>query len=215
MWETLRHELTALAATGQHQLVSWPGPDPGYRRPPVEIELSADAEPIAAGLHERYGDFVSLVVGALPYPLRADTAAVWPGRLDGYAEADPTELGVTLDGPLTVRRGQSARHRVLLTNRGKHRVSVGTNGSLDAAVVDLAAGGECVGGYAGPRLLPLVVFEADPAETVRIPLLVGTASFTPRLGHALPPGRWHLVVPLGLIRDRWLISPPLGFTITA
>jgi hypothetical protein len=213
-WEQLRHELKALMDSGRHLLVSWPSPDGGYRRPPVEIRLSADAESVAGDLHERYGDFVSLRVGALPYPLLADTEPFWPRRLEGYTETDPAEFRVELDGPLTVPRGRTARHGVLLTNLGAEPVSIGTNGTLNGAVVDLAAGGECVGGYAGPQILPLVVFTAEPAATVRIPLLVGTASFTPRLGHALPAGRWHVVAPLGL-RDRRLVSPPMAFTITA
>ena len=42
---------------------------PSYRRLPVEIGLRADAEATAAELDEVFEPFVSLTVGALPYPM--------------------------------------------------------------------------------------------------------------------------------------------------
>jgi hypothetical protein len=31
-----------------------------------------------------------------------------------------------------------------------------------------------------------------PRQTERVELLIGTASFTPRLGYAVPPGKWGI-----------------------
>jgi hypothetical protein len=42
------------------------------------------------------------------------------------------------------------------------------------------------GGFSGFQTLPLVVFRVAPGQTGRVPLLIGTASFTPRLGYAVP-----------------------------
>ena len=64
-------------------------------------------------------------------------------------------------------------------------------------VVDPASG-EVVGGFAGWQTLPLVTFRAAPGQTVPVPLLIGTASFTGRLGYAVPPGEWGLTATLNL-----------------
>lgn len=66
-----------------------------------------------------------------------------------------------------------------------------TNGNLTAAIVDPDTGAK-VGGYAGAQHMPLVVFTVEPTKTVRIPLLVGTASYDPNLGYTVPPGTWQL-----------------------
>jgi hypothetical protein len=81
--------------------------------------------------------------------------------------------------------------------------------------------GTPVGGYTGAQHAPLQMFTATPGATIRIPLLVGTASFSPALGYALPTGDWHLVVPLTLGDEntnragREQLTPTLQFTITA
>jgi hypothetical protein len=55
-----------------------------------------------------------------------------------------------------------------------------------------------VGGFAGPQTLPLIIFRVAPGRTERVPLLIGTASFTPRLGYAIPPGNWAMQATLTL-----------------
>ncbi len=56
-------------------------------------------------------------------------------------------------------------------------------------------------------------------STERIPLLIGTASFTPELGYLLPPGSWGLQAPLDLAPDlrtrHRRLTPVLPLTITA
>ena len=66
-----------------------------------------------------------------------------------------------------------------------------TNGQLTANIADPNTG-RAVGGYTGAQILPLIPFTAAPGDTVRIPLLVGTASYDPALGYAVPAGRWAL-----------------------
>jgi len=79
---------------------------------------------------------------------------------------------------------------------------------------------EVVGGYAGFQILPLIMFRVPPGGTERIPLLIGTASFTDRLGYAVPPGSWGIQVTLQLtpdpdVRDRIpRQTPVLPLTVT-
>jgi hypothetical protein len=58
--------------------------------------------------------------------------------------------------------------------------------------------GEVVGGFAGFQTLPLIIFRVAPGQTERVPLLIGTASRTPRLGYTIPPGDWGIQATLSL-----------------
>jgi len=79
--------------------------------------------------------------------------------------------------------------------------------------------GEVVGGFAGFQICPLIMFRVAPGQIERVPLLIGTASRTPRLGYTIPPGDWGIQVtltlgsPLGDSRRRR--TPVLPLTITA
>jgi hypothetical protein len=213
-WERLRHDLQRLWDAEPRLMVQSPTPDPGYRRPPVQIHLTAIAESAAAELHDSYGDFVSLRVGALSYPPVASPPSPPRGsaRTIDRDTVNPAEMRIVLESPLVLGSGQTTTHGLLLTNLGEHDISVHTNGQLTATIVDEA--GAAVGGYAGIQTLPLVVFTAAPAETVRIPVLVGTASFSPELGYAVPAGSWHLTALMKLADGRHLLTPALPLTIT-
>ena len=207
-------ELLALRETKPSPFLMMPSPDGGYRHPPWRIHLRADAEDVAAALHARYGDFVLLGVGALPYPPGAhDPRAVRTDSLAGRIQLDPDELRCALDGPLSVRSGATVSHGLLVTNLGEQTVRVNTDGDLRAEIVDSVTAA-VVGGYAEPHVQPLITFTARPAETIRVPLLVGTASYTVRLGYRVPAGDWQLVVPLDLDDGRHLVTPPMQLTIT-
>lgn len=209
-WELLRHDLLILANAEPRVLDRYPSPDPGYRRPPVEIRLAAHAEATAATLHATYGAFVELYVGALPYP--PTSAGTVMTDANTMAQVDPTELRVALDGALTVCSGHTTTHGLLLTNLTDQVIRLPTNGQLTAVVIDDA--GRPVGGYVGAQTLALVVFTVRPSKTVRVPLVVGTAGFAPEAGYALPPGTWRLRAPIDVGGDRRLFSAPLEFTIT-
>lgn len=216
-WEALRHDLMAIAREHSQVLSVHPTPNPGYRRPPVQIALTSSREALSVGadLHERYGDFVAIRVGALPYPVipDADLTASGRGTETPRTPADPAELTLSLDGSLSVRSGDTAHHGVRLSNLGVTRLIVHTNGLITAIVVDPTTG-EDVGGYVGPQIAPMVRFVVDPGQEVRIPLLVGTASWTSSLGYSVPPGAWQLVVPLDLADGRHLVSTPMDFIVT-
>lgn len=214
-WEQLRQDLLTLQRQKPPVLQWYSTPTPGYRRPPVEIGLyaHATAETAAASLHSAYGSFVALQVGALPYPLPAN-AQPSPAAHSVYDRiaADPVEMSIDLDGPLTIHRGHTITHHILLTNRSTREISVGTNGHITVILIDPQSGAT-VGGYCGPENLPFVPYSAAPSQTVRIPIRVGTASYQPNLGYRLPAGRWQITIPLEVADGRHLISPPMDITI--
>lgn len=188
-WDELKQVLARLrdAEPGALQQFPDPGIDDG-RFPPFEIRLAAWAADIAAELHRQFGSDVDLYVGALPYP-----ADRWPRgpRPAGPAPdlLDPREAAVDLDGPAVVRSGHTLRHGLLVSNPTAADLRIVTNGQVTAVVVDPPTG-EVIGGFSGAQHLPLVVFTVRPGQTERVPLLIGTASFMPRLGYAVPAGEW-------------------------
>ncbi|UIJ35996.1 hypothetical protein [Allobranchiibius sp. GilTou73] len=213
-WERLRHDLLQLQSAEAHLLMRYPTPDPGYRRPPVDIHLSADAETTAADLHHAYGDFVALQVGALPYPPKpqSSTTRRTTAPTDQREPANPAEMHIALEAPLEIRSGQTRTHGLLLTNLGTEAIRVHTNGNLTATILNNS--GAVIGGYNGAQITPLIIFTAGPSETIRIPVLVGSASYQPELGYTIPPGTWHLTAPLDLADGRRLTTPALELTIT-
>jgi hypothetical protein len=123
-----------------------------------------------------------------------------------------------LDGPATVRSGHTLRHGLLLRNLTTAELQIATNGQVTAAVVDPQTG-EVVGGFSGAQTLPLIVFRVAPGQSGRVPLLIATASFIPRLGYTVPAGLWGIQATLVLgpgprdsPRRR---TPVLPLTITA
>lgn len=212
-WEQCRHELVRLRTDHPEALMGNPGPDSDYQQPPFRIDLAPWAVDAAAELHQRLGDFVELRVGALSYPPDPDMAVASGPDRPANPLADPTQIRVELDGPLTVASGRTARHELLLTNLTDDTVTVHTNGHLTAQIADPRTG-RAVGGYTGAQISPLIPFAAAPGHTVRIPLLVGTASYDPRLGYAIPAGRWALFATLELRGGRTLDTPLLPLNVT-
>jgi hypothetical protein len=217
VWDELKVALVRLRDEQPGTLLGYPTPevDEG-REPPFELNLAAWATAAAEELHNEFGDNVSLMVGALPYP---------PGRpAKDSPTADPPadllnqlEVIAELDGPAVVESGRTLRHGLLLRNLTGRDLYIATNGQITATVVD-ADTGETVGGFAGAQRLPLIGFTVAPGRTERIPLLIGTASFMPRLGYAVPAGDWGVQAVLtlgrypGLSRRR---TPILPLTIVA
>lgn len=207
-WEELRLTLARLLEDRPGAVTSTPNLDESDGGPPpYPIRLAPWAEAVAGDLHGRFGDQVDLTVGALPYP-----PAYAPGRAprgpqrrprasaEPAALLDPAEAGAELDGPAVVRSGHTLRHGLLISNRTGADLAIATNGQVTALVVEPGTG-EVVGGYSGFQTLPLVMFRVSPGGTERIPLLIGTASFTGRLGYAVPPGSWGIEVTLQLTAD--------------
>lgn len=218
VWDELKLVLARLLDQQPGILMQYPMPevDEG-RQPPFTIHLAAWAAATAEELHRQFADNVELTVGALPYP---------PGRQQQRPPAtrelpellSPQEITAELDGPAVISSGHTLRHGLLLGNLTGHELQIATNGQVTATVVDPQTG-EAVGGFAGAQFLPLIIFRIAPAENGRVPLLIGTASLTPRLGYTVPAGSWGIQATLTLGPDprdsprRRTPVPPL--TITA
>jgi hypothetical protein len=166
------------------------------RQPPFVIGLAPWAAATAEELHRQFGDDVELTIGALPYPPGPPPRPHITGPLADLL--DPDEIAAELEGPAVVGSGHTLRHGLLLRNRTGRDLQIATNGQVTAVVVDPHSG-EVVGGYAGFQQLPLIIVRVAPGQTGRVPLLIGTASCTPRLGYAIPPGDWGIQATLTLV----------------
>jgi hypothetical protein len=218
-WDELRVILTRLRDQQPDDLQGFPDPSrPEGQPPPYQITLAPTAVAVAEDLQTRFGGDVELTVGALPYP--PGRPARWPPITEPQADLlSPHQATVELDGPAIVRSGHTLRHALLLQNRSGDDLRIATtNGQLTTAVVDPVTGA-VVGGFAGAQALPLITYQVAPGQTEPIPLLTGTASFTPRLGYAVPPGSWGIQATLILGRDpresHRRHTPVLPLTITA
>jgi hypothetical protein len=197
VWEELKVVLARLRDQQPGALMQFPMPevDEG-RQPPFTIRLAPWATAIAEELHRQFGDDIELTVGALPYPPgRPLPRPPDPGPPSDLL--DPHEIAAELDGPAVVGSGHTLRHGLLLRNLTGRDLQIATNGQVTAAVVDPHTG-EVVGGFAGFQTLPLITFRVAPGQTERVPLLIGTASCTPRLGYTIPPGDWGIQATLTL-----------------
>jgi hypothetical protein len=172
----------------------------------LKIQLQPDQEKLAVNLLSRFGDAVSLKVGALPYPLSHDLNAE---PLEGRVEDSPIPLitqegiDVSLGEPLEIVSGQIGHGTLVFMNHGPKEAVFNTNGWLTTRVVDPSSG-EVVGGFVGAQAMPLVRFSAPSGGTVAVPVLVGTASFRPNLGYVLPHGKWMIdaIVKISDVGDR-------------
>jgi len=216
-WDDLKVELRRLESDESRPLRSFPSPGvDDDRTPPFQIRLAPWATEVAADLHARFDDDVDLSVGALHYP---DRTARNPDRslretprtaLDPLLE--PDEVEVSLTEPVEVRSGYEADTKLELRNRRSAEVAIRTNGRVTARVVDPATG-VTVGGFAGFQTAPLVVFRAAPGQSIVLPLLIGTASYDPALGYAIPPGHWAIEAVLDLEGDGPRRTPVFPITI--
>jgi hypothetical protein len=215
-WDELKAVLLRLRDEQPGALMQYPMPDVDEgRMPPFAITVAPWATTTAEELHRQFGDDVELTVGALPYPPGRRPP---PNRPPPPALLDPQQITAELDGPAVVRSGHTLRHGLLVGNLTRQELTIATNGQVTAVVVDPQTG-RAVGGFAGFQTLAGVFFRVAATATERIPLLIGTASFTPELGYILPPGSWGIQVPLKLAPDiltrHRRLTPVLPLTITA
>jgi hypothetical protein len=211
VWDELKIVLAELRGQEPDPLTSYPAPefDQG-RQPPFEIGLAAWATHIAELLHDRFGDDVTLTVGALRYPERTLTQE--PARLVRIPTPvlNPGQATLGWTTPPRVRSGHTGRHHMAITNVGTEQIE--TRGPLIADIVD-PDHGEIAGGYTGPVSLALMIIVISPGATGQAPVLVGTDSLRPDLGYAIPPGRWGAQATLWLA-GRPVRTPILPITIT-
>jgi hypothetical protein len=197
VWEELRAILTRLRDQQPGALMGHPTLDASAGiKPPITIRLAPWATAIAEDLHQQFGTNVELTVGILPYPPGRQPSH--PGVSRPLADLlDPHAVIAELDRPAVVRSGRTLRHNLLLRNLTGRELQVATNGQVTADVVNQQTG-EVVGGFAGAQSLALIIFRVAPGQAGQIPLLIGTASRTPRLGYAVPPGDWAIQATLAL-----------------
>jgi hypothetical protein len=217
VWEELRAALVRLRDEQPGSLMQYPMPEADQaEEPPFTIRLAPWAIAAAEELHQQFGDNVDLTVGALPYaPGRQSWHPPATGQPPGLL--DPREMVAELDGPAKVRSGHTLRHGLLLRNVTSRERQIATNGQVTAEVVDPQTG-EVVGGFSGFQRLPLIIFRILAGQAERVPLLIGTASFTARLGYTIPPGSWGIQATLTLGTDSRTSprrrTPVLPLTIT-
>lgn len=161
----------------------------------VSVKLAPDQEERAGQLLRRYGDALSLGVGAFSYP---DIREGYVPSNERSLSTRPQEplighdgLDVVLEHDLTVVSGRTAHGSLIFTNHTDHELVLTTNGGITARVTDPLSG-EVVGGYVGAQAVPLYRHAVSPRASSTVPLLVGTASFKPQLGYALPAGAWAI-----------------------
>jgi hypothetical protein len=218
VWDELKVVLVRLRdqQPGALRLTPMPEVDEG-RQPPFAIGLAAWAVDAAEELHRQFGDNVVLTVGALPYPPGARPEPT-PAAGEPPELLNPREIAAELDGPAVVKSGQELLHGLLLRNFTGSELLISGSGTVFPVVVDPQTG-EVVGGFYGARTLALKFFQVAPGETVRIPFLISTTSFAPRLGYTVPAGNWGVQATLaisaepGSSADRR--TPILPLTITS
>jgi hypothetical protein len=220
VWDELKPVIARLRDQQPGALARYPSPDSDVARtPPIKIHLAPWATNAAAELDRQFGADVELTVGSLPYPPGCPPRPRQQSPRGALPELlDPDEVAVALDEPAVVRSGYTLNHRLTIHNLTGIELHLATNGRVTAVVVDPRTG-ETIGGFSGPQALPLVIFRVPPGESVRVPLLIGTASYKPELGYAVPPGEWGIQVTLYLGPDprdaQRRRTPVLPLTITA
>ena len=183
-WDDLRPVLAGLERRDPPPLIEYPGPaiDDGGE-PPFAVRLAAWAVPVAAHLHDSFGDDVELVVGALRYPSR--TLVREPPATPPFPPLRDATAAWAV--PPRVRSGHATRLDLTVTNAGTEPIEA--HQPLIADVVEPRSG-EVVGAYTGAISLALIVVAVPPGSSAQVPVLVGTDSLRPALGYAVPAGRW-------------------------
>jgi hypothetical protein len=163
----------------------------GIGRGRLRLQLGADQESLAATLLQRFGDAVDLKVGSFAFPMTAESDVGPPLPTPDVTLISLEGVDVSLSHRVTVTSGRVADGSLDFSNYGTEEIALETNGVVTARILDPSTF-DVVGGFVGAQAMPLVRFPIAPGEIVRVPLLVGAASFKRSLGYAVPPGDWMM-----------------------
>ena len=217
-WPDLRVYLADLENDQRRPLRGWPMPSRDEERiPPFHIDVAVWASDVAAELDERFGRDVDVHCGYLHYSL--DGPCSRPERLHArsYTQPplmDPSHLSARPEEEIVVSSGQDLMSRLRVTNfSSREVVAVTTGGAVNARVLDPVTW-EFVGGSYIAVGFSRVSFRVAPHDSVVIPLRVGTVSYKPTLGFAIPSGAWAIDVFLSLEGGETFRSLPHPITIT-
>ena len=181
-WDEMKAVLLRLRDEQPGVLMQYPMPEVDEGRvPPFAITLAPWATTTAEDLQRQSGDDVELTVGALPDPPGRQPRPL-PATAPPAGLLDPQEITAELDGPAVVRAGHTLRHGLQVGNLTDQELTIATNGEVTAVAIDPRTG-QTVGGFAGFQTLAGVFFRVAARTTERIPMLIGTASFTPERLH--------------------------------
>jgi hypothetical protein len=206
--EEIRVDIHALATSGESgRFKQW-----GIGQGTVNVQLRASEEPLAAELHERYGRAVDLTVGLYPYPDLPPFHSLLEPPGAPTPLLPPDLAAVSVPSGLTIRSGEDLISVLLTHNHTDDELVVETNGQVTARVMDPETG-RCVGGFTGAQHVPLIRFRVAPHTGVDVPMLIGTASFVPELGYAVPPGMWSIEVNLRITDHGRFRTPLLPISI--
>jgi hypothetical protein len=182
----------------------------------ISVQLRGDAANLAASLAQEFGHVISIKLGGHDYPLDATKPPAAQTR-GPVPSGNPPDLGLTaLPKVESVRAGETVSGQLLITNRSDVplKCSVGVLGQL------LHADGTVAGQYFGPVTFGAPRLRLEPHGSQRIPFMTGTESVDPSVGAVLPPGRYDLVVSLGLVehddievRRSSLVSPTVPIDV--
>jgi hypothetical protein len=184
--------------------------NPRRSQPPFSITLAAWATELAADLDARYGELVRIEVGHFYYPAGTPRSVRTPAARRHLI--DPLRVAVRPSEQLEVRSGYDLHSSVSVQNLGEHPFTIRTNGVVQSVIVDPASG-EVSGCFAGAQSAKLVRFQADPEQTISIPVLIGSACLRRELGYSVPPGLWAFEVFLDLEEDGRYRTPRMPITI--
>ena len=187
----------------------------------VGVSLRADGEAVAAEIAAKYGDLVTITVGALSYPDRTTGGFGVCNDLVPPPPTGPTALVATLQpigSPVT--SGHDFEAVVTVTNTGDDVVTFESGSPLTALVLKPGTE-EVVGIYTGGISGVGVGAELGPGESIDIDVVGGTASCVPDLGYALPPGDYEVRVavdqyeyPEGGFEFHAILSEPTPLTVS-
>ncbi len=174
----------------------------GEGKDSVQVHLRADQELLAADLFARYGDLVTITVGAFPYPLPSPASVTTPDLCKWSVPVGAEVVGGLRATPMTagsVQSGHDGRGTVTVTNTSNASVSF-SGGTPYAAVLLKPGTDELAGVYDSEIAGVGSGATLRSGEHLTVDMLIGTASCDAVAGYAVAPGIYDVIVVLNDIQ---------------